>query len=296
MIPKHRFRPKSRGLGIQDWFKSIIAARPSRMFATQAVFKLLVKIAPLTHLPVVGELIKRATLTSPDTCATQGYSIPLNIDVAKSIRPVTLPVELMKKAVRESKYRAAMNSCVCRDAFACSTYPHDLACIFVGKGAKICVDNGIAHEATVEECLARIDKAASLGLSGQAYWMEVEAYVWGFKNEDMEKFLEFCFCCTCCCSAMQFSRKADRPSRTRYHRSIGWVATVNEKCVNCGSCVDVCPEQAITRNTTSIHINEDCGGCGVCLQQCKSGALQLSQKSPLKADLKEYFEGLSLDL
>lgn len=295
-MARHRFVPKTRGLGIEDWLKSKLAARPSTWPMTMAVFRSLVTVAPLTKVPILGYLVKRATLTTPATRATQGYALPLNIDLAKSIKPVTPPIELLKKAIRESTYRAAMNSCVCRDAYKCSNYPHDVACIFLGKAARVCVDNGIAHEASVEECLQRVDRAAALGLAGQSYWIEVEEYVWGFKNEDLENFLEICFCCPCCCSAMQFGRRADRESRTRYHRSVGWVAERNNNCVNCHTCIPLCPVQAIVPAKDGIAINEDCGGCGVCIQACRNHALSLKMASPTKSRLQEYFEGLKLKI
>jgi hypothetical protein len=41
-------------------------------------------------------LIQKAALLSKKH-HTAGYSIPLNVDVADKIRPVTLPVDVMKK-------------------------------------------------------------------------------------------------------------------------------------------------------------------------------------------------------
>jgi Pyruvate/2-oxoacid:ferredoxin oxidoreductase delta subunit len=202
----------------------------------------------------------------------------------------------MKKAVREATYRAAMNTCICRDAYQCMNYPHDLGCIFLGKGAKICIDNGIAHEATVEECIERIDKAASLGLPGQSYWIEVEGFLWGFQNEDMDKFLELCFCCSCCCAAEKFMKRADSESRLLFQKSIGYVAYVESTCTRCGECISCCPRLAIQLGIDKVVITEDCGGCGICINKCPSNSLKMILIKPLKSDLKDYFEDIDLKL
>jgi Pyruvate/2-oxoacid:ferredoxin oxidoreductase delta subunit len=189
-----------------------------------------------------------------------------------------------------------MNTCICRDAYKCTHYPHDLACIFLGKGAKVCVDNGIAHEATIEECIERIDKAASLGLPGVSYWIEVEGFIWGFKNEDMDKFLELCFCCPCCCVAVKFMKRADTEARLLFQRSIGYVATVEDTCTNCGNCISICPRLAIKPGDGKVVITEDCGGCSICTNECPSNSIIMTLEKPLKSNLKDYFEDIDLKL
>jgi len=283
----------SNGLGIVNWIKRVLAVKKSTYGFGKLLFKSLVLQAPLSKLPVIGTLFKSLIMFT-NKRTTQGYSIPLNIEV--SSKPVNVPIDIMKKAVRDSTYRAAMNSCICRDAYECMHYPHDLACIFLGKGAKACVDNGIAHEATVEECLERIDRAAGLGLPGAGYWIEVEGFIWGFKNEDMDKFVELCFCCPCCCVAEKFMKRADSEARLLFLRSIGYVATVDSTCTNCEECISVCPRLAIKPGNGKVTITEDCGGCGLCINTCPSNSLKMTLVKPLKSDLKDYFEDIDLKL
>jgi Pyruvate/2-oxoacid:ferredoxin oxidoreductase delta subunit len=292
---RKKYKPMSNGLGLLNWVKRKLSVDKRTLPIGQMAFKSLVLEAPLTKVPVLGKVFKK-TIMFTNTRTTQGYSIPLNIEVPAGSPRVTVPVDLMKKAVRESTYRAAMNSCICRDAYKCENYPHDLACMFLGRGAKICVDNGIAHEATVEECLERIDRATSLGLDAQSYWIEVEGFIWGFQNEDMDKFLELCFCCSCCCVASKFMKKADSEARLLFQRSTGYVAAVNEACVNCGTCVGSCPRRAMKPGRDQVVITDDCGGCGICIQKCPSGALALKQVQPLKADIRDYFEDIDLKI
>jgi NAD-dependent dihydropyrimidine dehydrogenase PreA subunit len=292
---KKKYRPMSQGLGILNWIKRKVSLKQGTLPIGHLAFKSLVLLAPLSKIPVIGTLFKTIVLFT-DKRTTQGYSIPLNIDVSADFKHVSVPIELMKKAVRESTYRAAMNSCICRDAFKCTDYPHDLACIFLGKAARICVDNKIAHEATVEECIERIDRAASLGLPGQSYWIEAEGFLWGFQNEDMDKFLELCFCCSCCCAARKFMKKSDREARLLFNRSTGYITIVESTCTNCGECISSCPRLAIKPGIDRVVITQDCGGCGTCISRCSSNSLKMILVKPLKSDLKDYFEDIDLKL
>ncbi len=53
------------------------------------------------------------------------------------------------------------------------------------------------------------------------------------------------------------------------------VSVDNAKCTGCGSCVDVCPQQAITMHDDLAMINEDlCIQCGTCASLCPVGAIR----------------------
>ena len=44
---------------------------------------------------------------------------------------------------------------------------------------------------------------------------------------------------------------------------------INESCINCGACADVCPVDAITMDDTIYTINKDkCICCGQCITEC----------------------------
>lgn len=96
-------------------------------------------------------------------------------------RKVTVPIDLVKKAIMEAKYIGGMKECLCRAGQDCQTYPHDLACLFLNMSGKVVVDHGMAVELTKEEALARVDRAAELGLTCQSLWVEVEQLIWGFQ-------------------------------------------------------------------------------------------------------------------
>lgn len=49
-----------------------------------------------------------------------------------------------------------------------------------------------------------------------------------------------------------------------------------EKCVQCGSCLEVCPGNLIKRGTDGIAYlkhPEECWGCASCLKECRYGAI-----------------------
>ena len=290
-----RYELRSTGLGIRNWIKRRTAKTSERRWFAVLFFNAILRAAPFTKIPLLDFLIRRVALLS-DRHHTAGYTIPINVDLSDLGEEVTLPVELMRKSVRESTCRVLLDECVCRDVFHCKDYPVDLGCIFLGKAAMTLVDSGIGHEATVEECIAHIDRAAELGLPGKAYWVEIEEFVWGFKDQEMTQFLELCFCCPCCCGALKFDRLAGDGARKVLNRSIGWTSVVQDSCVGCGACIEACPRNLIRESENRVEIDSLCSGCGTCVNACSHKALKLEQKQAIKKDLLEYFEGLDLEV
>ncbi|MEA3223234.1 MAG: glycyl-radical enzyme activating protein [Thermodesulfobacteriota bacterium] len=57
---------------------------------------------------------------------------------------------------------------------------------------------------------------------------------------------------------------------------IQWIET---KCIGCKTCVDICPESALTFTPEGIKINKDlCNGCGICSEECPSTAMEMLGK------------------
>lgn len=52
-----------------------------------------------------------------------------------------------------------------------------------------------------------------------------------------------------------------------------------DRCINCGLCVDTCPEQAISmrQRYTVVFDSSRCTGCGLCVERCPVGAISLSE-------------------
>ncbi len=48
-----------------------------------------------------------------------------------------------------------------------------------------------------------------------------------------------------------------------------------KKCNGCGTCVEICPVQAIKIENEKAIINDDCVECGACMSECPQGAISL---------------------
>lgn len=218
-----------------------------------------------------------------------GETIP-----ADSMKRVTVPMDLVKRAIAEAKYIGGMKECLCRAGNDCKDYPHDLACLFLNMGGKVVVDHGMAVELTVEEAFARVDRAAELGLACQSLWVQVEQLIWGFENGQMDTFLEICFCCPCCCVGLNLSKNALPDIKEGFHPS-GWTAVVNhDACVGCKHCLDdYCPQDAIHYRASDgkMVVDQDrCIGCGYCRARCPEGAIKIKQTMPMREGVLDYFE------
>jgi ferredoxin len=184
-----------------------------------------------------------------------------------------------------------MNHCICRNAYHFDEIPDDVCCLLFSKMARILVKNGTAYEITKEEALKRVDRAAELGLIGQAMWIEVEQFIWGLQNEEMDGFFEICFCHPTCCVAMNVVRYGNRKIKSRFNPS-GWTAVADiDKCIGCGKCKENCVQAAIEIVNGKVQINQEyCYGCGVCRANCPESAIKIKQTMPMRGDIEEYFE------
>ncbi|MBP7734452.1 MAG: 4Fe-4S binding protein [Spirochaetes bacterium] len=107
--------------------------------------------------------------------------------------------------------------------------------------------------------------------------------------------MEICFCCPCCCIAFRNFMQMPREV-TRRFRHTGWTACEVIECALCGKCLKVCPVRARSIENDSVRVNEGCIGCGICAVQCPQKAIAMRQIAQMKNDIKDYFEGLSLEL
>jgi len=52
-----------------------------------------------------------------------------------------------------------------------------------------------------------------------------------------------------------------------------------DKCTGCGSCIEVCPVQAIKIKNKKAVVGQDCVECGACLNQCPEEAIFFNPKN-----------------
>ena len=60
-------------------------------------------------------------------------------------------------------------------------------------------------------------------------------------------------------------------------------SVVNDSCVLCKSCVEVCPVDAFHGGDTQVVVDPDtCIDCGVCIGECPQGAIANSDDADTK--------------
>lgn len=58
------------------------------------------------------------------------------------------------------------------------------------------------------------------------------------------------------------------------------VSVVNDSCIKCKTCVDVCPVSAFHEGDTQVVVNPDiCISCGVCISECPVGAISTDDEA-----------------
>jgi len=295
-VPNHKgrpvWKPKGKGLGISDWIVDRIGVRPATWKPILVLFRLIVAGSKKIDAPIFGPIYKRLMMFNPvDKRYSSGTVYNLNVDLSKEGESVVLPMDLIKDTLRKASYIASTDVCLCRDANDCQDYPKDVCCLFLSNSGRRIVDHKVGYEISLDDALARVDQAAELGLVGQALWVEVEQFIWGLTNADMEHFIEICFCCPCCCVAFNISKNASRDVKSRFSSS-GWTAkVVEDACTGCGACVEPCPQAAITMGANNIiEINQEfCVGCGICKKHCMEDAIRVTQTRPMLESVQEYF-------
>lgn len=293
-----RYKNKPNGLGIYNFLKvHILRMTPKRWRIAQWLYRVFLKYAHwLKEGGWKGDLYRRVVMLYPPRKRNTGTVImPLNVDITDNSKKTVIPMDVLKETIRKADFIAGMDHCLCRVSNDCKEYPHDLGCLFFSDLGRTAVKNGLAREFTVEEAFARVDKAAELGIMAQGVWLEFEQLLWGVRNDQMDGFFEVCFCCPCCCIAMNLAEHLSPDEKVLYHTA-GWTAVPDRtRCVGCKRCVadDVkCLTEAISIGQDGkVVVNQDiCVGCGECVKACNLGVLKLKQTMPMRENLQEYFD------
>ena len=294
-----RWKNHPNGLGIYNFIKEkVLAMRKSRWPWALRLYRMFIRLSKwMKEGGWKGELFKRGIMIAPNMeMHTSTVVLPLEVDVPDTMNEkVIVPMDLVKEALKRANFIAGMDVCLCRDANDCHDYPHDVCCLFLGEASRTVVKHNLGRELTYEEACARVDKAAEYGLMAQSVWIEVEQMLWGVRNDEMDKFLEICFCCPCCCIALRLARNAQPEDRIRFHPS-GWTAVPDRtKCIGCGKCVNTpngCPMEAISIGEDGkVVINQElCVGCGICKTRCPMDVIKIKQTMPMRDSLADYFD------
>jgi ferredoxin len=133
-----------------------------------------------------------------------------------------------------------------------------------GSMAKYYLDNKMGRQITADEGIEILTKAQRAGLVTQPSTSQ---------NPN-----GMCCCCGDCCGVLLSLKKFPEPAKLVFSNHFAEVSAA--ECTSCGSCVDMCPMDAISLNGKSIaEINlKRCIGCGVCVISCPVEAISLKTK------------------
>jgi UDP-glucose 4-epimerase len=229
--------------------------------------------ARMTKIPVLGKLL--AVVTTPLFSGKNlniSY-IPINKEV-KGAESSFLPEKVVEVLIRQSSHRVIINRCTCRDACGCKNHPIEYGCTLLGEGTKE-IDPRIARHVSVDEAIEHFHKTLEDGLIPQTGRVRIDNFIWGVK--DRGKLLTLCHCCTCCCTILKSGRYWPEKAADSIVKLEGLtVDVIEDKCVQCGKCIDECFMDAIKLTCGRIvHDQEKCKGCGICASVCKEKAISV---------------------
>ena len=241
-------------------------------------------VARLTQMPMAGKAIEFALfekdemiyLPRDDTVKRKVIQLDQEVGAAN----IVLPSQVIDHFLRRSRYIFIMNACMCRDSNHCHDYPHELGCIFLGRGVTK-IPSKMGHRATPEEAIEHMRKAREAGLVHLIGRNKIDS-VW-LNTGPKEDLLSICNCCQCCC-LWKMLPEMNGSISSGVSRIPGLEVRVDgDKCTGCGACVveEVCFVRAISLSEGRARIDDSrCKGCGRCAEFCPNGAVEMTLTDP----------------
>jgi ferredoxin len=237
-------------------------------------------------VPLVSKIVDKLLFDGDDiqVLPRDGTAINLSIkdiQVNKDI-PVTpnvvLPSEVLREVIKRSNYHFIMNFCICRVSSDCKDYPHELGCLFLGRGTQR-ISSKLGRVVSSDEAIEHIERCNNAGLLHIIGRNKIDS-VW-LNTGSKEDLLSICSCCPCCCL---WKMTPDLPENI----SNGLTSMMgveldfnNNLCCGCGKCASgSCFVNAITLKDGKAVIDEkNCRVCGRCAEICRNGALTVLMTS-----------------
>ena len=155
-------------------------------------------------------------------------------------------------------------------------------CMMFGDMARFYLEENVANPrvVTVKEALALLDENDDLGYTTMV----------GHSTT----YTAICNCPSCHCGILRAAKISNavgpKHGKQTFTRWGNYLCTKDDdKCINCGICVDRCPLQAMTMGedgTVSLDLNL-CIGCGLCVTKCPTQAVILERKAQGELNLPE---------
>lgn len=184
--------------------------------------------------------------------------ISVNMKVNTEI--VSMSINELMPYLERAKYFAKMD-CICRTVKKergnpCG-HPIKDMCMIFGEFAKYYVEIGAARQATKQEIIDLLYYAEDQGLYHEIYPIE------------KSKSAFVCNCCTCGCMFMGLANRIKQVTDSGHTVSVD-----QNKCDQCGKCVDFCPGDVFYWDGEEINTNSDqCFQCDGCRLVCGKAAI-----------------------
>ncbi|MCL4559023.1 MAG: 4Fe-4S binding protein [Chloroflexi bacterium] len=182
-----------------------------------------------------------------------------------------LPLTLLAPLIEQSSDCYVLNECLCRHAEHCQSYPVENGCLFLGSGAAQ-IHPLMGRKLDREAALAHVKRAVAAGLVPLIVQTAFDAYVLGIPYRQM---LVLCFCGDSCCTVRLGLRFGLPAFWGMVQHLPGLSVSVDESCVRCGECIELCPVQAIELHDGQAIIGERCKGCSRCASAYPVNAIQM---------------------
>ncbi len=169
-----------------------------------------------------------------------------------------LTYEECEKMIKGSE-NVAIVKCPCRISQQNCDRPLE-ACIQINRGADYVLDRGHGREISKDEAMEILKQCEEAGLVHMV--------------ENRNKGNVICNCCTCCC---EMFRLVDHTSKKWILAPSRYEASIDDTCNSCGSCIEICPVEAISMDEQAKVNSEACLGCGLCATVCPEDSIELKQ-------------------
>ncbi|MCQ8905119.1 MAG: 4Fe-4S binding protein [Methanothermobacter sp.] len=236
-------------------------------------FRTRFRLASLTgRSSIFRKLVKRLFFEGDDI-----QVIPRNssIEINRSIpvpENLVLPSEVLRRMILRSRHIFLMDFCICRVSSDCSSYPHDLGCLFLGPGA-MRISEKVGRLVSAGEALEHIERCQEAGLVHIIGRNRIDS-VW-LNSGPHDELLSICNCCECCCLWKMTPLLSEDIASSITPMEGVELKREEASCVLCGRCEDVCFTGAIGVGSEVEHDPGRCLICGRCAESCPEGAIKI---------------------
>ena len=190
-------------------------------------------------------------------------SIVIPVNISFEVSQKVLPNEQVLEILSNARIIAIMR-CECRTNYGKCDAPKGV-CIVLDSIAKKRINDGVAKEININDAKQILDETEKAGLVHLIINME-----------DWQPGA-ICSCCSCCCH--ELNALLDFGYLDAVLQSDYIVQKDENKCTNCGKCIEKCKFKAHTKHDDKVIFTlEKCYGCGLCVTSCSNQALKLIKK------------------